>query len=525
SKIGTGQRGTTFDLDGPFASPVATPASVSGWIDFNGSGTFDQGELATGQTSAQGASVVHLAWTIPDDIKAGDTWARLRVVAGDTPAGPDGMVDSGEVEDYAVTIDPTTADVSVVKSGPATAQVGDDVTWTVVMTNGDGSGTPPTDTPVDGAVMSDTVPSEFTNVHWTCVAATGSSCLDADGSGNVIEATANLAIGGSVTYTITGTLDGQPESNTFTNAAHADLPPGTDIVDPDGENNDSNASGNTPALLITKSVDTTHAMPGEEVTYTVAVANTTDVEYRSARLHDDLSEILDDAVLTGGPTADLGTATVEGTMLSWSGAIPAGATATITYTVTIPKDGRGDHRLTNVVVADVPGTNCADSSQDPACRTDNETGVDTPALTITKTADATNPEPGDAVTYTITAINDTNVNYRDAHLTDDLTDVLDDATFDPATLTATRGTATYDEPVIDWTGTIPAGRRATITYHVTVNNPDTGNQRLTNAVVAADDAPNTNCSAGSTDPACTSDFPTNAQDPSLTITKSADSTR
>ncbi len=373
--IGTGRRGKTVELDVPVANPLDGPASVSGWIDFNGNHTFDSGEEATGTTSAQGASVVHLTWTVPADVKAGPTWARLRVVAGDAPVGPSGMADSGEVEDYRLEIDATTADISVMKTGPASAQVGDDVTWTVVVSNGDAAGTPPTDARVEGAVMTDAVPAAFTDVSWTCVASPGSACVDAAGTGNAISARSDLAIGGSATYTITGTLTDQPGTNAFTNVARGDLPPGTELVDPNPDDNESSTTGQTPALRITKTVDSAEASSGDRVGYVITVTNPTDVEYSAALLHDDLSAVLDDATLDAG-SLDPSTGVVQlgDGQLDWLFDLAPHATATLRYTVVVDDPDRGDRRLINTVVADAStsGSNCAPGATDAACSTSTE---------------------------------------------------------------------------------------------------------------------------------------------------------
>ncbi|WP_141012636.1 DUF7927 domain-containing protein [Nocardioides sambongensis] len=73
---------------------------------------------------------------------------------------------------------------------------------------------------------------------------------------------------------------------------------------------------------------------------------------------DDLTDVLDDATYGGdaavvsGPAGTVGY--VEPTLV-WSGALAAGASVTIEYTVTITGDG--DHRLENVAFAP-PGGAC-----------------------------------------------------------------------------------------------------------------------------------------------------------------------
>ncbi|WP_405938549.1 DUF11 domain-containing protein [Streptomyces sp. NBC_00726] len=65
--------------------------------------------------------------------------------------------------------------------------------------------------------------------------------------------------------------------------------------------------------------------------------------------------------------------------------------------------------------------------------TSNESSASVPVeqldqvLDISKTAEPAEAEPGDAITYTVTATNNGETTLGPAHLTDDLSGVLDDA--------------------------------------------------------------------------------------------------
>jgi hypothetical protein len=102
-----------------------------------------------------------------------------------------------------------------------------------------------------------------------------------------------------------------------------------------------------------------------------------------------------------------------------------------------------------------------------------------------------------------------------ASITDDLGQVLDDATYgNDATLSDPALPApTYTEPVLAWSGPLPAGGSFTLTYSVTVNNPDAGDHQLVNAIVD----PAGNCLDGSTDPDCA----TTTLVPDLNVVKTA----
>ncbi|MGF0118622.1 DUF7507 domain-containing protein [Promicromonospora sp. Marseille-Q5078] len=244
------------------------------------------------------------------------------------------------------------------------------------------------------------------------------------------------------------------------------------------------------ALEITKTADPSGAVDaGATVTYTVTVENTGGADYTDAdpaSVTDDLTEVLDDATWNGDATADVGAVSYAEPEMSWSGALPAGETATITYSVTVHNPVSGDGTLTNAVVGP-DESNCTDGAVDPDC------GADVPvrALRLEKTSDAAaGARPGDTIAYTVTVTNTGQVAYTDddpATFDDDLTDVLDDATYDDDA-TADAGATSYAEPVLSWSGPLAPGEAATVTYSVTLDDPPSGDEDLFNVVVGPDES-------------------------------------
>ena len=121
--------------------------------------------------------------------------------------------------------------------------------------------------------------------------------------------------------------------------------------------------------------------------------------------------------------------------------------------------------------------------------------------------------------YTITVTDTGQTPYAGAAVTDDLTGVLDDAAYDNDA-TATTGTISYASPVLTWTGDLIPGATATITYTVTVANPDTGSRTLTNAATSA--AVGSTCPAGTSASPCTSTVAVIGGSLSITAPASAD---
>lgn len=236
------------------------------------------------------------------------------------------------------------------------------------------------------------------------------------------------------------------------------------------------------ALEIEKSVDNPDARPGDVVTYTITATNTGTGDFTAenpAVVIDDLSGVLDDATFTSA-ISDVGEDPVfDSPRLTWSGALGSGDTMTLIYSATIIPGGDG-------VVENIAFQPPCDP-EDPACDpvtpecvggVDPATGLpcDTvetllPRLTVDKSASILElPAVGDPLTYTVVVTNVGPGDYTVANpatATDDLSDVLDDATFVPASLTTTVGDASFAGSTVTWSGVLTAGQSATITYTVT----------------------------------------------------------
>ena len=125
------------------------------------------------------------------------------------------------------------------------------------------------------------------------------------------------------------------------------------------------------------------------------------------------------------------------------------------------------------------GSNCPSGGTDPRCSV--SVTVLIPALTIVKTADVSTTLPGGVVHYTVTITDSGQTPYNGATYTDQLDGVLGDATYNGDAV-ATAGSVSFASPDMTWTGDLTAGASATVTYSVTVNDPDTGDRIMTNTV-------------------------------------------
>ncbi len=268
------------------------------------------------------------------------------------------------------------------------------------------------------------------------------------------------------------------------------------------------------AMTISATADTATAVPGQTVHYTVTATNTGNVAYPTATFTDGLSGVLDDATYNGDASATSGSVSFSSPNLTWTGSLAVGASATVTFSVTVKNPDAGDKVLSSTVTSTTTGSNCASGSTDNRC----SVSVPVSVLTIAMSASPTGPvTPGSVVSYTITVANAGQVAYTGAGLTDALAGVLDDATYN-ADATATSGSVSFSSPNLTWTGNLAIGATATITFSVTVNNPDTGNKVLSSTITSS--TAGNNCASGSTDPRCSTSVTVLV--PGLTIVVSAD---
>lgn len=189
--------------------------------------------------------------------------------------------------------------------------------------------------------------------------------------------------------------------------------------------------------------------------------------------------------------ADLAAAGVPGDGDDGSGA--SSSTTTVSVTVRVLPGAGGD--IVNGAIATaadpfIPATMLQGGDED-------RDGLY--ALTLAKRSDApvSGVRTGQTLTYTVTAQNTGTAAFVGATIVDDLADVLDDASFvaGSAAVSVDGGTAiAVPDPTGDrlsWTGTVPAGTTAVMTYRVRVGTPGDGaliNRAATRASFAECDA-------------------------------------
>ncbi|WP_371164502.1 SdrD B-like domain-containing protein [Buchananella felis] len=434
--------------------------------------TDDQGHYSFPALRASGANGYSVKFALSDALKA-----RKYEFTG-TNAGQDDAKDSdadgaGVVTGIMVgrntdvlTIDAGIArpSIQLVKSADKTVvKAGDVVKYTFTATN-NGS------TTLSQVKLTDTV---FTNGNGETITFDAPPVVDAAASTGTVD---NMPVGGVIVWTANYTVKAQDldENTSIDNTAvvTARSPRDTPVTDTDKEKLTPFGSGSYVFSKTSNPASGSKVLLGDTIVYTVTVSHRGELAVKGATLTDNLSAVLDDATYQNDVAASSGTARVTGNNLTWNGDLPVGGTVTITYSVKAKKGG--DMALNNVVTTTNPKGSCDDTV---GCETNHR--IEPGTFVFAKSAQAASGatvKVGDVVTYTVVVEHEKGSAITAATLSDDLSAVLDDATYQND-VAATSGTATVSEGKLNWTGDLAVGAKATITYSVRVGSEGDGQLR------------------------------------------------
>ncbi|MGA3279857.1 MAG: hypothetical protein ABSD50_02605 [Smithella sp.] len=238
----------------------------------------------------------------------------------------------------------TSIDLGITKTASvATATIGSPITYTLTAINYG-----PNNITATGVGITDNVPTNITGVAWTCAVVAGSpsgtSCGAASGSGNALNTTANLPYGGSVTYTITGTVSA-PAPAQLSNTASLVIPGSVTDYNP----NNNSATVTVPVNNLSTSTKTvtdltgSNYAAGDTLQYTITLNENGGLATSGISVADTIDTTnLTGQTITGCPSG--ATCSYSAGALSATGiSIPANGSVTIVYTATI-------------VSTDTPGT-------------------------------------------------------------------------------------------------------------------------------------------------------------------------
>ena len=324
--------GTTFTSWSCAAATRASCAAATG-----------SGNIATTVDLASGSSVTFTVTMAVDAATTADITNTAVVVP------PGGVTDPNPTNNSASDTDTMlrVADLAITKTdSSASVTPGGVVSYTIVASNAG-----PSD--VVGATVTDIVPAAVTGATWSCVGSGGGQCAASGGAAPINELV-DLPVGGSVTFTLTGAVDPGLAAD-LVNTATVVVPPG--VTDPNLSDNvatDTDTPAPVADLAVTKTDGLSSALPGDVVTYTVAVSNAGPSDAVGATLTDAVP-----ASLTGVSwtcTASNGSCAASGTG-SLNESINVAVGGTVTFSVTGTVAGSATGVITNTATVTAP-TRC-----------------------------------------------------------------------------------------------------------------------------------------------------------------------
>jgi large repetitive protein len=152
-----------------------------------------------------------------------------------------------------------------------------------------------------------------------------------------------------------------------------------------------------PALTITKTANASTAAPGSAVGYTITIADTGQTPYTAATVTDSLAGVLPDAAYSNDAAATAGTVSYAAPVLTWTGSLNPGDTATIRYSVTVNNPDAGSRFLANTAVSAAPGSTCPAGATSPACTATATVVAGVVSITVPASAALGSAAPGGSV--------------------------------------------------------------------------------------------------------------------------------
>lgn len=330
------------------------------------------------------------------------------------------------------------------------------------------------------AAISDSLPAQLAGAGftWTCTASAGSSCT-AGGTGDITD-TADIDVGGTLTYTVTGTV---PSSLTESLSNTATVTPPSGTTDPgcapSCSASNANPANPTVALSVAKTSTPDPYLAGRTLTYTITVTNAGPSDAVATTVSDSLPSQLSGAGFTWTCVASAGsTCAASGAGdITDTADILAGGTLTYTATGTAPANLTG--QLSNTATV-TPPSGTTDTGCTPRCSTTHNNPPNPEVgLAITKAASSTSYEPGQKLTYTVTVTNAGPSNATGATISDPLPAALQGAGF-AWTCVASTGSSCTASGKGGITDTVDVAAGGNVTYKVIGTVPDRTATPITN---------------------------------------------
>lgn len=378
----------------------------------------------------------------------------------------------------ATTLVTTASRLTLSKTGPAVMSRGGSVSYSMVLSNAG-----PSD--AMGVVLTDTISNVLENVRWRVLSRNGAVVTDGiSGTGNLISVTADLpaADTASITVTVIGDVRMNAPDGDVLNTAYAQQPGGTKIP------------SNTVVSTLTALADLAILKSGQHetfeggtLTYILVIDNHGPSAANGATVVDTLPAGLTNPVVAiAGATGGAGgiNTAVNGNIVSANiGILPPGGIVTLQVTATAVQPGI----WANTGIVNTP-TGIPDSDSANNVSTVLSSVLEKSRLVIDKTiSPASGPYyPGQVLTYTLSARNESNRGVNPVRITDTLPSAA--LITDPVYTAPPQGTVTFDAAtrVLTWNAGL-LNPFATVNWSYQVTLRDTGTVRNAAAIAGPPD--------------------------------------
>ncbi len=310
------------------------------------------------------------------------------------------------VNDNESTVVSKDVNLTVVKSGPATAVAGEQISYTIRITN-DGISN------ATGTIIRDLLPAGLTNASWIATVAQGTAVITdgATGTGSTIQLTANLNAGAAINVVVQTTIVPGATGTLRNTATATPAEPGIPSV----TSNEVVTTLTSRATLIIQKSGPDTAQAGSNISYVIVVGNTGPSNARNVSITDVVPA---NVILTQWRVEALGNATIlstpsgTGNNIAVTANIDAGTANRVRILVNGTVDYNFNGTLTNT--AYVIPSNPA-SIGDTATK---ETVVQrTPVLNVVKTS-VDSVLAGDSIVYNIEVSNFSTASAQNVLITD-----------------------------------------------------------------------------------------------------------
>lgn len=461
----------------------------------SGNGTFANGIWSLVDPLAIGASeTLTLVASVNSGVAGNSTLTNVaQVIAANetdidsSPANDDGDQSEDDESNAPVTVG-AVIDLELDKfANVATADVGDDVVWTINVSN-----TTSANTAATNVQITDTLPNGVSVVSAT---PSGSGTF-ANGVWSLVDP---LQPAATATLTVVTSIDSATGATSLVNVAEVtaadqmdiDSTPANDDGDQSEDDEDQATVSINPRidLELQKSVSAATVRNGDQVTWSITLTNSANANAAATGVQ--VSDVLPGGLTLQNSFPSSGTFTSG--VWTLGGPLAPGETASLNLVTVVNSTAMGGDIITNVAevsaanepdIDSTPNNDNGDQSEDDE---DNAqiTVLEQVDLQVTKTVDRTDVSVGDAVTWTIVVTNDaTSANTSATGVT--ISDTL------PAGVTFVSASATngsFNSANGIWTLAAPLspGASATLTILTTVDSSAAGSSLLNVAEVASQD--------------------------------------